>query len=166
MSHLELRNYIATFLSSFVVFLLIGSTYLIAIDWIDNRPVLTPLDQKFRVIVCDNNQITLPNGTIMGTVKPGESVQYEIHYFKRLDIPGDVSKQLIVKPKAGGPEVYIPLRDVAGHLPVGEVRKRAYVNIPAWTPEGIARVKISSTHLTRGNPQHSTVETDEFMIRN
>jgi hypothetical protein len=164
MSNIELRNYIATFLTAFVTFLVVGAIYLWVASYADSAPVMIPLDKEFKITGC--NKITLPTGKVRFVVKPGDPIEYEIHYQKNLDIPGDVTKQLIVKPLDGGVmEVFIPLSGVAGHLPVGEIKKRAFASLPLWTPEGTGRIKISSSHLVKGRPRYSIVETEEFEIR-
>jgi hypothetical protein len=153
MSHSDLHKYSAIFFTVLCA-TLVGLVLINGVKSIvSSRPVMTALDDTFKV--CPEFK----------TVKPGAAVCYKIHYFKRLDIPGDVSKQLIVTDKRTGQEVYIPLVDTAGHLPPGNVSKLAYARIPDWTPEGKAKIKISSTHNIGGPPQHTVVYTDEFEVK-
>ena len=99
-------------------------------------------------------------------VKPGGIVCYKIHYVKRLDIPGDITKQLILKPKDGSQEIYIPLQDTAGHLPVGDIQKKACVRIPDWIPESTGIIKLSSSYnLGRSQVSRDVAYTTEFEVR-
>ena len=106
MRHSTFLNYAATFLTSLAAFTVVGFLYLSLHNNYNGIKIIEPLEQPFKVL----NK----------TVQAGHPVFYEIAYHKYFDIPGDLTKQLIVTPKDGKRPVYIPLPDVAGHLP--EVR--------------------------------------------
>lgn len=115
-----------------------------------DRPVITNLDSIFKV--CTK------------TVKAGELLKYRIHYYKRLDIPGDITKQLILTVKDTGEIIYIPLSDTAGHLPVGKIDQFAYAQIPDWTPAGTGQIKLSSSYNLGLRVSHNTVFTEKFEV--
>jgi hypothetical protein len=137
---------LAAFLCAFVIGDLIISA-------IPPAPVIKAIDPPFKI--CGSK-----------TVQPGRAIGYRIHYYKFKDVPGDLVKQLIVKPFDGSEEVYIPLRDISGHLPIGDVVKKAYVSIPEWTPEGKAVLKLTASYQNVKNPPPPVVAyTEPFEIR-
>jgi hypothetical protein len=148
----EIKECVAKFLFLLGTMLIAMVIYYGIEGMIVERPVVVPINEPFTI--CNGYKI----------VKPGNAVCYKIHYFKRIDIPGDLTKQLIITAK-DGKEYYLPLESTSGHLPAGEVEKLAFAKISDWSPEGIAHIKISSIHQTSKGPQFSTVITDKFEVR-
>lgn len=145
------RTYLAIFLSSLTCFIIVGYTYLTFNELSNGVKIIQPLNEKFEVV----NRV----------VSPGCTLYYKIHYQKYFDIPGSLSKQLIVEPKNGGEKVYIPLNDTSGHLPVGEVKGIGMAMIPIGTPEGIGQLKLTATYsFGRHLPSPAVVFTEPFEI--
>jgi hypothetical protein len=151
MSHESFRNYAALFFTSLAAFL--GAIFIAsAIHKMPIKPVITSYG-PFEI--CKDTQV----------VKPGAPVCYKVHYYKRLDIPGDITKQLILK-LPDGEEMWVPLQDTAGHLPVGDVKKKACVRLPDWLPDGIGKIKLSASYnLGDRPPSHDVAYTKEFEVR-
>jgi hypothetical protein len=146
----QFKDYLARFLFILATMLVAMSIYYGIDSLIMSSPVLTPIGAPFKV---DQN-----------IVRPGEVVSYHIHYYKRLDIPGYLYKQLIIKNKKTGEESYLPLEGYAGHLPTGDVQKLAYAKIPEWAPTGEARIKITGAYLT-GRPMKPMITyTKKFEV--
>ena len=153
MSAIAFRNYAALFFASlgaFLVTLFIGNFIASSVK---PTKVIESMGKSFKI--CEETKI----------VKPGEVVCYIIHYRKYVDIPGDITKQLIVTPRDGGMEVYIPLGDTAGHLPVGDIQKKAYAQLPLFTPEGTAMIKLSSSYHIGNKPFVDVIFTEKFEVR-
>jgi hypothetical protein len=113
---------------------IIGCTFIIwLIHWtlfpFSGIQVITPLTQPFKVL---NKK-----------VKAGGVLEYQIHYYKSMDIPGEIFKQLIGLDKNDNIISAIPLTDSAGHLPGGKIKLRAFARIPDFTPPGIYYLKLS-----------------------
>jgi hypothetical protein len=151
MSSIAFRNYVALFFVALGAFM--GSIYLAyTVVNLPSKPVIVSYG-PFEI--CSDTKV----------VKPGGVVCYNIKYFKRIDIPGDITKQLILT-LPDGEEMYIPLSDTAGHLPVGEVKKKACVRIPDWTPNGIGKIKLSASYnFGNAPPSHDIAYTKEFEVR-
>lgn len=151
MSHFGFLNYTATFLTALAAFIIIGFSYLSLSNSYNNIKVIEPLVDKFKVI--DK------------TVRPGQALFYEINYYKHLDLPGDLTKLLIVTPKNGKKQVYVPLPGVSGHLPTGKIEGTAFVRIPENTPEGTGKIKMTAVY-NYGNclSQPVVVYTEDFEI--
>ena len=151
MSSQAFRNYMALFLTSLAAFLaalFIGYTII-------NFPG--------KPVIVSHGPFEICKETLV--VRPGGIVCYKIHYTKRLDIPGDITKQLILK-QEDGQELYIPLVDTAGHLPVGEVIKKACVRIPDWVFNGTGKIKLSASYnLGSQPPSRDVAYTKEFEVR-
>lgn len=152
MSSHEFRVHIAKFSCLLATMLLAMVLYYGVESVMVSRPIIVAKEKVFKI--CRGYEI----------VKPGEAVCYQIHYFKRLDIPGELTKQLVIQTPEGK-KVYLPLEYLSGHLPVGEVNTRAYAKIPDWAPEGKARIKITSAHFTGRVRQFCTVYTEPFEVR-
>jgi hypothetical protein len=151
MSSVLFRNYAALFFTSLAAFL--GALFMISFfHHVTTKPVIVAFG-PFEIY--DDTRV----------VRPGGIVCYKIHYKKRLDIPGDITKQLILTLPSGD-EMYVPLLDTAGHLPVGDVQKKSCVKLPDWIPEGIGRIKLSASyHLGDKPPSYNVAYTKEFEIR-
>jgi hypothetical protein len=150
MSHTAFRNYAALFFTSLAAF--IGATYIVTS--IQNMPSKPVIKSYGPFEICKDTK----------TVRPGGIVCYRVHYYKRLDIPGDITKQLILN-TGDGEEMYVPLSDTAGHLPVGEVKKKACVRLPDWLPNGTARIKLSASYdLGNAPPSRDVAFTKEFEV--
>jgi hypothetical protein len=153
MSHVTFRNYAALFFTSLAAFLIALFAFKIFTENSSPSKVIESIGSPFKI--CQGYEI----------VKPGHVVCYVIHYFKYVDIPGDITKQLIIQPNDGSLEVYLPLGDSAGHLPVGEVKKKGYALIPDYVPEGKAKIKLSSSYHIGNRPYYDTAFTKEFEVR-
>jgi hypothetical protein len=151
MSNCGFRECMARFLFILASMLVAMVVYYGVESILMDRPVVVPIDPPFKV----ENKV----------VHPGDVVTYHIHYYKRLDIPGELTKQLVVTDKQTGEKSYIPLDMVAGHLPVGDVQATAFAKIPEWAPAGKARIKISSSHFTGKIRQFATVYTEYFEVK-
>jgi hypothetical protein len=151
MSSLLFRNYAVVFFTSLAAFIgaIFVAHFLLSIP---EKPVIISFG-PFEI--CNDTKV----------VRPGGIVCYKVHYYKRMDIPGDITKQLILT-LSDGEEMYVPLIDTAGHLPVGDVKKKACVKLPDWIPEGIGRIKLSSSYyLGNKPPSHNVAFTKEFEVR-
>lgn len=162
MSQRDLHQYVLVFFISFAAFLFALFVINKIGEWLPQCPVIQAVDPPFKI--CTDYHPMNSKGLVI--IRPGEAVCYHIHYIKSQDIPGDITKQLIIKPFDGSEEVYIPLGDTAGHLPKGEVQKRAYTKIPDYAPDGVAVLKLSSSYmLGNKSPSHNVTYTGEFEIR-
>jgi hypothetical protein len=150
MSGCGFRECLARFLMILTAMLVAMTIYYGVESIMISRPVMIPVNPPFKVCAKE--------------VHPGDVVAYKIHYYKRIDIPGELSKQLIIKDKKTGEESYIPLESYAGHLPAGDVQKIGFAKIPEWTPEGKGRIKISSSHYTGKIRQFNTAYTEYFEV--
>ena len=131
-----------------VAFILIGGLLLILSIYY-SQSVIRPLTQPF--LVCSK------------TVKAGEVLRYKIHYQKRLDIPGDLTKQL-VGVGADGEVILIPADETAGHLNVGETKATGFVVIPAYTPPGMYYLKLSATYNLGWRIDRDVSVTENFEV--
>lgn len=118
-----------------------------------SRPIIVAINTPFKI--SDDSRV----------IRPGGFVKYKIHYFKRLDIPGELTKQLIIKDQTTGIEYYLPLEYRSGHLPAGDIETWAFARIPNFTPDGEARIKLTSAHFTGRIRQFNTVFTETFEVR-
>lgn len=146
------KDHLARFLMLLAAMLAAMSLYYGVESILVSRPIIVPIDPPFKIC----------NG--YSTIKPGGVVCYKIHYYKRLDIPGEITKQLIIK-DANGKEIYLPLEYSSGHLPTGDTQAQAYVLIPSWVPEGAAKIKLTSAHFTGRVRQFATVYTEPFEVK-
>jgi hypothetical protein len=151
MSHETFRNHAAMFFTSLAAFL--GAIFIaLFITDLPDKPIITSYG-PFEI--CENSEV----------VQPGGIVCYKVNYFKRLDIPGDITKQLILR-LPDGEELYVPLADTAGHLPPGIVKKKACVRLPDWLPDGIGKIKLSASYnLGNKQPSRDVAFTKEFEVR-
>ena len=134
---------------TFVVsFILIGGLLLILSTYF-SQPVIRPMTQPFKV--CNTK------------VKAGEVLQYKVHYLKRLDIPGDLTKQL-VGVTAEGESILIPADDTAGHLSIGETKATGFVVIPIYTPPGIYYLRLSATYNLGWRVDRNISVTEKFEV--
>jgi len=147
-----LKDCFARFMMLLTTMLIAMSVYYGVESMIISRPIITAIDSPFPI--CDGYKV----------VHPGNVVCYKIHYYKRLDIPGELTKQLIITDKEGH-EFYLPLEYVSGHLPVGTTDTLAYARIPSWTPEGTAKIKLTAAHFTGRIRQFVTVYTEPFEVK-
>jgi hypothetical protein len=152
------HRYMVQFLMSLGVALILMFIILSLYKSLIDKPVMVNLDEPFKIIGCKTN----PKGLCQ--IKPGEVVRYRIHYLKRLDIPGDITKQLIIVSKETGETIYIPLSDTSGHLPLGETVADAFAYIPLWTPEGIGYIKLSSSYNLGWMVSHNVATTEKFEV--
>jgi hypothetical protein len=152
MSSIMFRQYFALFLTSLAGFLLA----LLLVLYLESLPV-DPVIVSYGPFEIDKET---------QVVKPGGLVCYHIHYFKRLDIAGDISKQLTITPKDGGEKVSCPLIDSAGHLALGDIKRKSCVKIPDWVPDGEGVITLSATY-NMGNkpPSRNIAYTKPFTIR-
>jgi hypothetical protein len=146
----EVRDAISRFLFVLSAMLVAMTLYFGIESILVSRPVLVAIGAPFKVDT--------------PVVHPGGVVTYHIHYFKRIDVPGDLYKQLIIKQK-NGEEAYLPLESHSGHLPPGDVQKMAFAKIPDWAPEGKGKIKLSSTHFTGQARQYTVVYTESFEVK-
>ena len=138
--------FLLSFLSSFAV---IGGV-LWVISKLPEAPVIKALTQPFAV----SNKV----------VKAGDVLKYKVHYEKRLDIPGELTKQL-VGVSSSGESVLIAADDTAGHLPVGTVKGKGFVRIPDYTPPGTYYLKLTATYDLPGRKLDRNVSvTEKFEV--
>ena len=138
--------FLLSFVSAFVV---IGGSLWI-ISQLPDAPIIQALTQPF--VVCDK------------IVKAGGVLQYKVHYQKRLDIPGALTKQLIGV-DTDGTAIMIAADDTAGHLQIGTVRGTGYVRIPEYTPPGIYYLKLTATYDLPGHKIDRNVSvTEKFEV--
>ena len=134
--------------SFIVAFLLIGGLLFILSTFF-SQPVIRPMTQPFKV--CTK------------TVKAGEALQYKVHYYKRLDIPGDLTKQL-VGTGTDGEAILIPAEETAGHLHIGETKATGFVVIPIYTPPGTYYLKLSATYNLGWRIDRDISITEKFEV--
>ena len=138
--------FLLSFISSFAV---IGS-FLWVISKLPESPVIKALTQPF--VVCNK------------VVKAGDVLKYKIHYEKRLDISGELTKQL-VGVGADGEIVIIAADETAGHLQSGTVKGTGYVRIPEYAPPGIYYLKLTATYDLPGRKIDRNVSvTEKFEV--
>ena len=123
--------FLLSFISSFAI---IGG-FVWVISQLPEPPVIKALTQPF--VVCNK------------VVKAGDVLKYKVHYEKWLDIPGELTKQL-VGVSSSGESVLIAADDTAGHLPLGTVKGEGFVRIPEYTPPGIYYLKLTATYILPG----------------
>ena len=141
--------FLLSFLSCFTV---IGTSLWVIsqLPVLPEPPVIQALTQPFAV--CNK------------VVKAGGVLSYKVHYQKRLDIPGELTKQL-VGVSSSGESVLIAADDTAGHLPLGTVRGQGYVRIPDYTPPGIYHLKLTATYDLPGRKLDRNVSvTEKFEV--
>ena len=138
--------FLLSFLSCFTV---IGTSFWV-ISQLPESPVIEALTQPF--VVCDK------------VVKAGSVLHYKVHYAKRLDIPGELTKQL-VGVSSNGETILIAADDTAGHLPLGIVKGKGYVRIPDYTPPGTYHLKLTATYDLPGRKLDRNIAiTEKFEV--
>ena len=135
-------------LAFIICFLVFGVTAMVFVANF-SQPIIKPLTQPFKV--CSK------------TVKAGEVLQYKIHYHKRLNISGDLTKQLVGM-GSDGELIYIPAYETAGHLAIGEVRAIGFVVIPAFTPPGTYYLRLSAAYNLGWRIDRDVSVTEKFEV--
>jgi hypothetical protein len=147
------QRFTIIFLLSFLVCFTVIGTSLWVISQLPvppETPVIEALTQPF--VVCDK------------VVKAGGVLKYKIHYEKRLDIPGELTKQL-VGVSANGEIILIAADDTAGHLPLGAVKGTGFVKIPEYTPPGIYYLRLTATYDLPGRKLDRNISvTEKFEV--
>jgi len=147
----RLHGYWYNFFVSFTAFLFVFLFSVFGYMKYTDRPVMVALDDQFEV---------LNPGKV---VRAGDVLKYRIHYYKRLDMPGDITKQLI-RVDSKDDRFSIPLADTAGHLPKGEIKMIGLARVPNLTPPGRYILRLSATYNLGWTAQHNTAQTEPFEV--